>query len=242
MIRARDAAPAGGCDTGLAVDHIGVVVHDLAAEIAAWRGLGFSVSHPVPLIGSDAAGRPVPLGQSSAHVVFENGYVELSSPLAGVGNHLEPYLARGEGVRILVLAAADAAATRAAIATRWSETSPVKASSRAIHVEGQDLVARFRWFPLPFEVIPGVLSAVVQHLTPELVFHPSLVAHGNGLRRIAGIVATGRPADIYRTFDLGGTGRPVPSIHLVESEKALAVDGLRLAGLSGGDEKFFSLA
>ncbi len=177
--------------TDLAVDHIGVVVHDLAAEVAAWRGCGFGVSDPVALMGVDGEGRPVPLGQASAHVVFENGYVELSSPDPGSGNHLEPYLAHGEGVRILVLATADAEAARLSVGA-----PELRSASRSVVIAGQARTARFHWFPLPADLLPATLSAVVEQLTPDLVFHPSLVVHPNGARRLMRIMAAGRRDDL----------------------------------------------
>ncbi len=182
--------------TGLPIDHIGIVVHDLAAEVAAWRAAGFLVSDPVPLMGAGAAGEPVPLGQSSAHVVFHNGYVELSSPVPGSGNHLEPYLARGEGVRILVIAAGDAEAARQKLASAWPRMPEVRRASRSIIVGDEQATARFRWFPLPEDLLPGVLSAVVEHETRELVLHPRFVEHPNGWSRIASVIAEGNPEDL----------------------------------------------
>ncbi|MBM3526388.1 MAG: VOC family protein, partial [Alphaproteobacteria bacterium] len=179
MISQRPTSFSPETRTGIAVDHIGVVVRDLEREIAAWRALGFHVSNPVPLMGRDEKGRAVPLGQSSAHIVFANTYVELSSPVPGSGNHLERYLVLGDGVRILVLAADDAGSARAALAPHGPDMAAPRDATRAIEIAGRADVARFVWFPLPIDVIPGVLSAVVQHLTPELVFHPSLVAHAN---------------------------------------------------------------
>ncbi len=139
--------------TGLPIDHIGIVVHDLAAEVAAWRAAGFLVSDPVPLMGAGAAGEPVPLGQSSAHVVFHNGYVELSSPVPGSGNHLEPYLARGEGVRILVIAAGDAEAARQKLASAWPRMPEVRRASRSIIVgdeQQRPVFAGFRFRRISF--------------------------------------------------------------------------------------------
>ena len=58
-------------------------------------------------------------------------------------------------------------------------------------IDGAADIARFRWLPLPFDIVPGVLSAVVEHLTPQLVFHPSFIDHPNGLSRISRIWAQG---------------------------------------------------
>jgi hypothetical protein len=240
---ARTPAPPGRHETtGLAVDHIGVVVHDLALEIAAWRALGFSVSDPVPLMGTDGEGRPVPLGQSSAHAVFENSYVELSSPVPGSGNHLERYLAAGEGVRILVLAAADAEAARAAVARSAPDCPATRPASRAIRVAGREDIAHFVWFPLPADVVPGVLSAVVEHRTPELVFHPSLADHPNGARRVARFLVRGATASLALPALPAFTGRDVPRLARCDLDGPPALSGIVVSGSADGSaETHFSL-
>lgn len=237
--RLSHAAPE--VETGLAVDHIGVVVRDLAGEVARWRDQGFQVSEPVPLMGRDEAGRAVPLGQSSAHVVFDGSYVELSSPEAGSGNHLERYLALGDGVRILVLAADDAGAARAAIATRWPDVAPTREAARAIKIEGREDTARFSWFPLPFDVIPGVLSAVVAHRTPELVFHPSLAAHANGARRIERFVVTGRGAALTVPQLPASRARAFPALVCREAPGEPRLDAFVISCAADAPERELSL-
>jgi hypothetical protein len=219
--------------TALVVDHIGVVVRDLAAEVAAWRGCGFAVSDPVPLMGVDGEGQPVPLGQASAHVVFENGYVELSSPDPGSGNHLEPYLARGEGVRILVLATADADAARSSVGA-----PEVRSASRSVVIDGQAQTARFRWFPLPADLMPATLSAVVEHLSPDLVFHPSLVVHPNGTRRLARILASGRRSDLLACDVLPpriAAGLQPPLLALCGGTATLKIDAFSVLTATGAE-------
>ncbi|WP_293859989.1 VOC family protein [uncultured Alsobacter sp.] len=217
---------------GLAIDHIGIVVQDLAAEVAAWRAAGFRVSDPEPLMGRSGEGQAVPLGQSSAHVVFENGYVELSSPVPGSGNHLEPYLAKGEGVRILVLAAADAPAARAALLRDWPGVPDVREASREVVLADAARRARFSWFPLPFDVVPGVLSAVVQHHSRDIVLHPSLCTHPNGLRRMDCIVATGTAGELRRPGVAAGEP-DAPRLALLAGDRALAITALRLSRPGG---------
>lgn len=223
--------PAAARDA-LAVDHLGIVVRDLAAEVAAWRAAGFSVSDPEPLMGRQADGRLVPLGQSSAHIVFENGYVELSSPVLGSGNHLEPYLAKGEGVRILVLAACDAEVARNALLPLWPTVPGVREASRDVALEGSTRRADFRWFPLPFDVVPDVLSAVVEHRSRRLVLHPSLAMHANGLRRMEAVVAQGCAVDLH---DPGlPAGEPdAPRLAVMPADGPLAITALVVSGPGG---------
>lgn len=175
------------------VDHIGFVVADLAREVAAWRARGFAVSDPEALTALDPDGHGRPLGQMSAHAVFKNAYIELSAPIAGANNHLEPFLALGEGARIVVFAAQNAEKAHDAAARAGIAASPPMIAGRSVALGGSAKIARFRWFRLADHIWPGVLCAVVEHLTPELVFHPGLITHPNGARRLSGLFGAGQP-------------------------------------------------
>ncbi len=240
MIRPR-STPTPLTATGLPIDHIGLVVHELAAEVAAWRAAGFQVSDPVPLMAAGPDGKPQPLGQASAHVVFQNGYVELSSPTPGSGNHLEPYLEHGEGVRILVLAADDADAARNRLLPSWPGLPTVREASRRVVVGGREGVARFRWFPLPEEVLPGVLAAVVEHRSRGLVLHPSFAIHPNGWSRIRAVTAEGAGGHLQRLAPLLGDASDAPELKVKVGRGPLAITGLTL-GSDDGREQGFRMA
>jgi catechol 2,3-dioxygenase-like lactoylglutathione lyase family enzyme len=184
---------------GPAVDHVGVVVPDLNASVRWFRDLGFQVSDPTPLHGEGNA----PLGQHSAHIVLPNGYVEISSPVPGSGNHLLPYLALGPGIRILALASDSIAADHARLSELGMADGPVRSASR---VAGQG-TAHFRWFSLSRDFWPGVLVAVVQHLTPELVFASELCIHQNRAKRFVSVDAW-RGARDWSAFDCSQSPRP----------------------------------
>lgn len=168
---------------GLAIDHIGIVVSELGPTLAWLRDRGFKVNDGVPLKGADG-----PLGQISAHCVFANGYVEISTPIPGSGNHLEPLLKDGDGVRILALASTDAATDHSRLGPLAA--APPSASSRTVRLGNRELEARFTWFPL-IEVVPGTITAVVQHRNPDIVFAAELRDHPNGASRLADVLFGG---------------------------------------------------
>lgn len=167
---------------GLAIDHIGIVVRDLAPTLAWLRRRGFLVNDGVPLMGDGA-----PLGQTSAHCVFDNGYVEISAPTAP-DNHLVPLLAKGEGVRILALASTDIAADYDRLGTLAA--GPPRPSARTVALRDGPTTARFAWFPLT-AVIPGIITAMVQHRDAKVVYAPELRAHPNGARRLGDVLFGG---------------------------------------------------
>jgi hypothetical protein len=164
----------------LAIDHIGIVVADLGPTLTSLRGRGFRVSDEQPLMGADG-----PQGQLSAHCVFANAYVEISAPIAGSGNHLEPLLALGAGTRILALSSRDAAADHRRLHSLAA--GPPRLANRTVRLAGGEAQARFCWFPLS-DILPGTIIAVVEHLDRPIVFAPELREHPNKAARLADIL------------------------------------------------------
>lgn len=62
--------------TGL--HHVGLVVHDLGAAIATFRGLGFNVAPPAyPALPPAPGDEPEPIGAGNTHADFPRSFVEL---------------------------------------------------------------------------------------------------------------------------------------------------------------------
>lgn len=169
------------------LDHLGLVANDLTAAREAWRRLGFEPTAPKPLLGVGADGAPVPLGQSSCHVVLEAGYVELTA-VAGddPAHHLARYRRRYEGFHILAFGAADATLARERAAAGGLPVTAVMQARRAIEYGARRGDARFRWFMLAPDAAPEALVCVVEHETPELVFQPEVTRHPNGALALDG--------------------------------------------------------
>ncbi len=202
-----------------AIDHIGIVVHDVTPTIAWLRALGFRVSDPVALLGPDG-----PLGQTSAHCIFANGYVEISAPFTRSGNHLEPLLAHGEGIRILALRSHDIAADHAQLKQTSLAAGLPRAASRQVALASDAAQARFSWFPLA-EILPGVITAIVQHHDADIVFAPELACHPNGALRLADVLFGSRQPGIGEAARLDS---PVP---LLAMAAEMAIAGFSVSGL-----------
>ncbi len=178
------------------LDHVGLVARSLEPLLAAARRLGFAPTEPKPLLGRDSAtGEARSLGQSSAHLVFESGYVELSAVHdPSPAHHLAAYLRRHEGLHILALGVDDIAAAHARCRAAGLPVTAVAGASRAIEYGERRGEARFEWFMLEPAAAPEGLVCCVRHLTPELVFQPAVQRHPNGVVALAGVyVAAAEP-------------------------------------------------
>ncbi|MDX2144847.1 MAG: VOC family protein [Rhodospirillaceae bacterium] len=172
------------------IDHIGLVGRDIAAMVATFRGLGFAVTEPTPLTQPDPEGNPVPLGQLSAHVIFPDTYLELTAvEKPGQGNHLDNWLAKHEGLHIIAFRSEDAEQSWDNFAQYGVVMPPMRHASRAVDAGGVKGMADFKWFQIPESISAEGFGCVVQHLTPELVFIPSMTSHANGASGLRGVGA-----------------------------------------------------
>jgi hypothetical protein len=178
------------------IDHLGVVGTDMAANQAAYERLGFMVTEPRPLMGKDAEGNDIELGQHSQHFVFGTTYVELTGIVdAKKGSHVEAFLERYEGLHILCLAASDADAAKTALRADGIAAPDVMDSARFVYY-GDTGTARFRWHPLPQDNTPEGLVCVVQHVTPELVFQEVVRNHPNGAQAVIEVTLCSETPDV----------------------------------------------
>lgn len=154
----------------LALDHVGAVVHDIAAARAAWTGAGFA---------------PTPGGR----VMLRRGYVELlAQDAARPSATLAAMLAHGEGAHVLSLrvAGADAAAARL---RRAGFAAEVIENARPGEAAGSG-TARFRRVPLT-DALPRL--QLIEHTTPEAVWHPDLLEQPNGALALEEVVVLADP-------------------------------------------------
>ena len=183
---------------GLAIDHIGIVVASCAPVVALLRAHGFQVSDPEPLFSADG-----PLGQTSAHCVFANGYLEISAPDPASDNHLLPFLALGEGIRILVLRSRDAKGDHARMENEGLVAGPVREASRTVRLAQGEATAGFVWFPIA-NLLPGVLIAMVEHRAADIVFAPALRVHPNGAQHLRDVLLGPAAAALARITTSAG--------------------------------------
>jgi hypothetical protein len=164
----------------LRIDHVGILAPLIAPLVDEFRALGFSIVGPTELTSVDASGKPSGLGQFSAHVMFDNDYIELTAVEAPFpGHHLEQYLDKPWGLRLLLIACEDIEQVHAECRNRDLASGNVLTAGRSIdYQDGAE--ARFKWFGLEASNWPETLVAFVQHLSRDIVFDERVARHTNG--------------------------------------------------------------
>lgn len=172
--------------TGL--DHIGVVVANLPAAVAAWAALGFT-----------------PSGPDGRRIMLRHGYIELlAQDPAAPSATLARLLALGEGAHVLTLRvpSAAAAATRLARAGLPADILPTDRPADGDPTQR----ARFLRIPLP-DADPRL--QLLEHQTPDLVWQPRYLAHPNGATALAAVTLTTATPAIMAARLSRTAGRPV---------------------------------
>jgi len=197
--------------SGAVLDHVGLVAPELDALVARYRALGFSPTEPRPLLRLDpATGASLPIGQSSAHVVLESGYVELTQiDGASRDHHLARWAARHFGLHILAIGVEDIAPAHERCTSAGVPVRAPSRAGRAIEYGSRRGEAGFGWFMLEPAASPEGLLCVVRHETPGLVHQREVEFHPNGALALEGVyVVTAEPHDVERRLAIVTGARP----------------------------------
>jgi len=222
------------------IDHIGLVGRDIAHMVATFRGLGFTVTDPVPLTQPGPDGDPVPLGQVSAHVIFPDTYLELTSVLnPGQGSHLDKWIEKHDGLHVLAFHTENAKQSWDDLASFGLVMSPIRHASRDVKAGGVTGIADFKWFQIPESIAREGFVCVVEHLTPELAFIPSMTRHDNGATGLRGVGAVVDDIDdaVERYQRLPGANvRPFPMgrFIILKNQRFVAMTPKGIAALCPG--------
>lgn len=167
---------------GRPLDHLVVVVEDLDSAAARMTERGFTVT----------ALSHHPFGTSNRLVMFPGCYLELVTvtrpelvPDEGFAAFVASCLTRGDlGPRMLVLKTDEPDADRARLLTADIPTpEPVRFGREAMLPDGSTVYVEFVTV-LPEAVSPDFSVFYCRHLTPDHVWHPSLLDHPNGATRL----------------------------------------------------------
>ncbi|AXK79867.1 VOC family protein [Pseudolabrys taiwanensis] len=196
------------------LDHIVHAVRDLDAAAALYRSLGFTVG----------ARNKHPWGTHN-HIVQTPGFfielVTFAEPdkLGDDGfsklfaAHNRDFIARGDGLSLLILESADAAADEAAFRKAGIAGSPAMRFEReGKRPDGTTVKVGFSLAFADDQAAPDIHFATCQQHFPENFWNPAFQQHANGVKAVAGVVAVARDQDVHRRFFEDFTGAPATSI------------------------------
>lgn len=161
----------------LPIDHVVVLVPDLAAAGTAFAEAGFQVT---PETRHSAA-----MGTANRCVMLHGSYVELMGIVADTEANLtwRRLLAERAGLRGLAFASEDIDATAAALVENGIAAGPVRNFSRP--TDAGEL--RFSVIRIDPAETPGLQCLVCQHHSRDVLWRPELLHHANGAARLLGI-------------------------------------------------------
>lgn len=160
------------------IDHVAILVSDLAKAESAYRRLGF---RPTPI------GHHNSTGTANHCVMLDADYFEVMgivSPTAFSRQWAEA-IAEREGLWGIALMTDDLRETHARLkAAGFAPTAPAE-FSRPVDVNGATSEARFTLTYLEPDAVQGVRLFVCQHHTRDLVWRPDYVGQPNGAAALA---------------------------------------------------------
>ncbi len=165
----------------IGLDHVVIMVKDLAEGDRRWQSLGFTVAPR----GMHTA----VMGTANHTIMLGHDYIELIGVVAETERNLpgRQFLARrGEGIERAAFTGTDADEGVAELKARgFAALGPYDFGRPVDLPDGSKAEARFRTFVWPIEERPGGLRIFAcQHLTRENVWIPSLTRHANTATRI----------------------------------------------------------
>lgn len=178
------------------IDHVVIVVNDLAAAADSFRRMGFVVTPR----GDHT------LGSRNHCVMFGEDYIELLlSPPENPQpsrQHYTDYAAAGDGLAAIALRSDSAReAYTELLWAGFSPTDPVD-FSRPVRLPEGTRDARFRITQLASDKTPGGYVFLCEHLTREVVWRPEYQSHRNGATALAAVaIVTDDVAATARAYE-----------------------------------------
>lgn len=164
-------------EAGITLDHIGIVVPDLARAADDFAALGFTVSSPVAHETADGTSA----GSTQCSIMLQDGYIELQEITGPKGSHLlSAAQEKHFGLNILAFGIDDAPHAHAKLGQTHLPVGEVMEWSRMVHRADGDQEARFKFFVADYDPVDEALLCWVQHVTPDAIREPRLLKHANG--------------------------------------------------------------
>lgn len=190
------------------LDHIVHAVRDLDAVVEAYRALGFTVG----------ARNKHPWGTHNHIVQMPGFFIELLtlaepdklgddgfSKLFGAYNG--DFIARGDGLSLLILESLDARADEAALrAAGYAASDVMRFDREGKRPDGSTVKVGFSLAFAEDRHAPDIHFCICQQHYPENFWNPAFQKHANGVQGIAGVVMVADEPARHRDFLLAYTG------------------------------------
>lgn len=166
----------------LELDHIGVAVGNLDMGEATYERLGFRLTPRSLHSGAVTPGGPVePWGSGNHCAMFVRGYLEiLGITDPSLHSSAKAMLAKYEGAHIVALGVKDATGAYETLSRRTPGINPMRALERDAAYGTGTRRAKFRNVYTTAEAFPEARFIFIEHLTPEVIWQPTLLDHPNG--------------------------------------------------------------
>jgi hypothetical protein len=173
----------------LHLDHTGCIVNAFADGAVNWERLGFTLTPLSPQRGA-VPGREGfhPWATANRCVILRETYLELIGVVdPSEYNPWAKFIAKNEGLHILALRCADAAAAYAILSKRTDALLAPVPRERVLDVSGEQRTMRFRNIFSRDDVWPEARYLVIEHQTPEFLWQPRYQRHENGARDLVAV-------------------------------------------------------
>src|SRR5262249_20488835 len=191
-VRRRDRERGMSADDRLFLDHVAVVVPDLARAAKTYERLGFRLTPQSSHKGALTPGGPFePYGSGNHCAMFAEGYLEIlgiTDPKRYTGE-VAPLLQRYVGLHLVALGCRDARKAARDLGHRLGAELSVRELGRDVpQVGGGTKPAQFRIVGLPPGTFPEAKLFLIEQVTPDVLWQPALLDHPNGVTGLAGAV------------------------------------------------------
>lgn len=164
------------------INHVGMMVRDLADATARYEAMGFLLTPFSPHSGAWKPGEKVQsLGSGNRCVMFTNNYLEIlaSSDPAVPSPRLAAYLRHHQGAHIICFGTQQPEVVDARLRASGIETSGVIPLQRDIDTEEGTRTAKFQRVQFAPQDSPEGYIQAAHHLTPAYIHQPRYIRHPN---------------------------------------------------------------
>ncbi len=173
------------------VNHVGIVVRDLAATTARYEAMGFTLTPFSPHSGAWKPGAPITrLGSGNRCVMFGHNYLEIlaNEDPDQPSERLTGYLRHHQGGHIICFGSEDLPSVERRLIANGLKTSGVLPLQRDIDTPEGVRTAKFERVQFAPDESPEGYIQAARHLTPEYIYQPRYTGHANGCTELSWVV------------------------------------------------------